>query len=145
MESTASPQSNAKVVIITALISALSTVSISVVPKLIGDSDPPPQIAKLAALEKPAWRISGSVVRDVASREPMTNAGVYLVRDPVAVATTNDTGRFAFPDVAPGNYSIIVRDQSDPRSCGRGLIIETDPPAGEIEVQGARIHYRIDD
>lgn len=145
METPSAPHSNAKVVIVTALISALSTMSIAIVPKLVGDTEvtnPPPVV--VAA--KPAWRISGSVVGAGAGREPLTNAGVYLVRDPVAVATTNDTGRFVFPDVAPGNYSIIVRDQTgDLQSCGRGLIIETDPPAGEIEVQGARINYRIDD
>jgi hypothetical protein len=66
----------------------------------------------LAQTQQPPGSISG-IVRSDSSGQPLRRAQVLLVPvesgGPSPVETTDETGKFSFPTVAPGSYSITVR------------------------------------
>jgi carboxypeptidase family protein len=84
--------------------------------------------------------ISGTVRSDDGARL-LTGYDVYLLAEGnnLLAATTDDAGKFTFLGVPAGVYSIVVRDSSNGRS-GKGLL---DDPGGEVQVIGAKVKYRI--
>jgi hypothetical protein len=162
-EEPASSMQNPKLVLGTALITALTTLGVSfigVVPQLrSGDKQELAQLRK----EFEDFRARAGVVGTSGSDEPrldtnktliisgtvrsedgarlLTGYDVYLLAEGnnLLTATTDDAGKFIFQGVPSGVYSIVVRDSSNGRS-GKGLL---DDPAGEVQVIGAKVKYRI--
>ncbi|MDT7603847.1 MAG: Carboxypeptidase regulatory-like domain [Acidobacteriota bacterium] len=122
-----SPAQNSKVLIITAIITAMTTIGVSfvgVVPQLRGHdtgtisdlqkelktlkesvSVPPPVIPSSKRLY-----IDGSVKS--LTGKPLNGIDVFLLPDAKAEFSTktDDSGRFSFADIPNGRYSIIVRE-----------------------------------
>ena len=84
--------------------------------------------------------ISGTVRSDDGARL-LSGCDVYLLAEGnnLLAATTDDAGKFTFQGVPAGVYSIVVRDSSNGKS-GKGLL---DDPGGEVHVIGAKVKYRI--
>jgi len=84
--------------------------------------------------------ISGTVKSEDGVRL-LTGYDVYLLAEgnKLLAATTDDVGKFTFQGVPAGVYSIVVRDSSSGKS-GKGLL---DDPGGEVHVIGAEVKYRI--
>src|SRR5262245_16439021 len=84
--------------------------------------------------------ISGTVRSDDGARL-LTGYDIYLLPEGnnLLAATTDDAGKFAFQGVPAGVYSIVVRDSSNGRS-GKGLL---DSTSDEVQVIGARVKYHI--
>jgi len=144
-----------KLVLGTAVITALTTLGVSfigIVPQLrSSDKQELRQLRnEVDAMKSPKGSvgttgestliISGTVRSDDGARL-LTGYDVYLLPEGnnLLAATTDDAGKFAFHGVAEGVYSIVVRDSSNGRS-GKGLL---DDPAGEVQVIGAKVKYRI--
>jgi hypothetical protein len=84
--------------------------------------------------------ISGTVRSDDGARL-LTGYDIYLLPEGnnLLAATTDDAGKFTFHGVPIGVYSIVVRDSSNGRS-GKGLL---DSTSDEVQVIGARVQYHI--
>ncbi len=108
---------NPKLVVITALITAITSIGVSVVgifPQLQARTLKPEQgVAGIAEKISPPtekWSIRGAVV-DSASKSPVKNADVVLV--PITgqnIANTDTDGSFELSGVPAGTYSLIVRE-----------------------------------
>ena len=98
-----------------------------------------------AAAPAQSWSVEGEIVGAV-SPEPV-KAEVYLMpAGSGLVHITDDSGRFVFDDVPTGRYWILVRaSESQPKSCGRGLIDEIGVASStsELSVSGAHVKYKI--
>lgn len=154
-----SPGQNSRVLIVTAIITAVTTIGVSfigIVPQL--RSEDRKEVAQLkqefddfkqkaAALPNPASisadkkiAINGTVRSEDGVRLLM-GYDIYLLPEGnnLLTAKTDDTGRFTFQAVPPGVYSIIVRDSSNGKS-GKALL---DDAGEEVQVIGAKVKYRI--
>ena len=151
---------NPKLLLGTAVITALTTIGVSfigIVPQLrSGDKQELAQLRKdfedfreragvvgTSGSDEPRLDrliISGTVRSDDGLRL-LTGYDVYLLAEGnnLLAATTDDAGKFTFQGVPAGVYSIVVRDSSNGRS-GKGLL---DDPGGEVHVIGAKVKYRI--
>lgn len=107
---------NPKLVVITALITAVTSIGVSVVgifPQLQARTIHPERAAattadKTLATEK--WSIRGAVV-DSESKTPVKNADVVLV--PMTgqnISSTGNDGSFELSGVPEGTYALIVRE-----------------------------------
>jgi hypothetical protein len=155
------PAQNARVLIITAAITSITTIAVSfmgIVPQLRSQDQKAldelrEQVKGLQETQetklKPAPKdaptekrvsISGTVKNDDGSK-PLGGYDVYLLPETnnMFTAKTDDTGRFTLQGVPDFTYSIIVRDSTNGRS-GKGLLDDT---GDEVQVIGARIKYRI--
>ncbi|HVF59704.1 MAG TPA: hypothetical protein VNJ70_07845 [Thermoanaerobaculia bacterium] len=107
-----------KVVVYTALISAVSTIAVSfmgVIPMLRSDEPSAPNAPlqssmltspKATATEPPIWRIEGKVHNDTVSEH--VGAELFLVRADSLKAHTDAAGRFVFDEVPEGYYWLQV-------------------------------------
>ena len=131
---------NAKVIVLTALISAGSTVAVAVVGVL-------PQLQVLQG-STATLSLSGELSRNGSTEKPMP-AELYLLSTsaPDSITRTDDNGRFRFDNVLPGTYWIVVSDlASEVKRSVRVLITaEGTVPSAEIPVDDALIRYSIDD
>jgi hypothetical protein len=152
------PAQNARVLIITAAITSITTIAVSfmgIVPQLRSQDQKAlqeltEQVKDLKeAKDKPASKdaptekrvsISGTV-KNADGSKPLGGYDVYLLQETnnMFTAKTDDTGRFTLQGVPDFTYSIIVRDSTNGRS-GKGLLDDT---GDEVQVIGARIKYRI--
>jgi len=108
-----------KTVIITALISAVSTIAVAVLPGMLVHEDNPGNPRHEAPAD-PRWRISGSVVDD-ATDKPV-GAQLFLLKSD-SVRSTDDGGKFVFDPVPEGIYLIQVEvGDSQGKSSNRYLI-----------------------
>jgi len=153
-----SSSQNSKVLIITAAMTALTTIFVSfigIVPQL--RSADKAEVEKLkrdveemkarssridltaAPTGKPI-SITGSVQSEDGKR-PLIGYDIYLLPegDNQLIAKTDDTGRFSFRAVPHTVYSIIVRDSSNGKS-GRALL---EDDGEEVQVIGAKVRYRV--
>ena len=161
-EGPTSSTQNPKLVLGTAVITALTTIGVSfvgIVPQLrSGDRQELAQLKKdfedfreragvigTSGTDEPrvdaneTMIISGTVRSDDGTRL-LTGYDVYLLAEGNnLLATTDDAGKFTFQGVPAGVYSIVVRDSSNGRS-GKGLL---DNASGEVQVIGAKVKYRI--
>lgn len=161
-EGPTSSTQNPKLLLGTAVITALTTIGVSfigIVPQLrSGDKQELAQLRRdfesfreragvvgTSGSDEPKLDtkktliISGTVRSDDGARL-LTGYDVYLLAEGNnLLATTDDVGKFTFHDVPSGVYSIVVRDASNGRS-GKGLL---DDPGGEVQVIGAKVKYRI--
>jgi hypothetical protein len=164
-EGPTSSTQNPKLVLGTALITALTTIGVSfvgIVPQLrSGDKQALADLRKdVEELRGTAGAVgtSGTEEPRVDTRKTLTISGtvrsndgiqlltgydVYLLAEGnnLLAATTDDAGKFTFQGVPAGVYSIVVRDSSNGRS-GKGLL---DDPSGEVQLIGAKVKYRIQD
>ena len=152
------PAQNSKVLIITAAITAITTIGVSfigIVPQLrSGDKAEFDKLKK----EFEAMKAQGgptdtttssaekriSIVGTVNSEDgthPLIGYDIYLLPEGnnLLTAKTDDTGRFSFRAVPHTVYSIIVRDSSNGKS-GRALL---EDDGEEVQVIGARVRYRV--
>ena len=85
--------------------------------------------------------ISGTVRSDDGARL-LTGYDVYLLAEGnnVLAATTDDAGKFTFQRVPAGKYFIVIRDSSNGKS-GRGFL---DDLVGELQMIGAKVKYHIE-
>jgi Carboxypeptidase regulatory-like domain len=161
-EGPTSSTQNPKLVLGTAVITALTTIGVSfvgIVPQLrSGDRHALEELKKdvdelrgragsvgTSGTHEPrvdtnTMIISGTVRSDDGTRL-LTGYDVYLLAEGnnLLAATTDDAGKFTFQGVPAGVYSIVVRDSSNGRS-GKGLL---DDANGEVQVIGAKVKYRI--
>src|SRR5215510_4036196 len=158
-EGLTSSTQNPKLLLGTALITALTTIGVSfigIVPQLrSGDKqelaqlkkdfetfrDRGGQVGTTGSVDtKKTLSISGTVRSDDGARL-LTGYDIYLLPEGnnLLAATTDDAGKFSFQDVPSGVYSIVVRDSSNGRS-GKGLL---DSTTDEVQVIGARVKYHI--
>jgi hypothetical protein len=121
MMSDISTLQNPRLVVITALITAVTSIGVSVVgifPQLQARTMQPDKTittsaAKPAEITPPAqekWSIRGEVV-DSSSRQPVKNADVVLV--PMTgqnISITGNDGSFELSGVPAGTYALIVRE-----------------------------------
>ena len=154
-----SPVQNSRVLIITAAITAATTIGVSfigIVPQLrSGDRrevallkqefDDFRQRATAPANPAPTpadgkITINGTV-RSEDGKRLLMGYDIYLLPEGnnLLTAKTDDTGRFTFQAVPSGVYSIIVRDSSNGKS-GKALL---DDAGEEVQVIGAKVKYRI--
>lgn len=149
------PAQNSKVLIMTALITATTTVAVAFIgifpqmrnndtqtiqqlrdsigalqKKLEGGSEPPPE---------KKMTVNGTV-RTPDKKRTLSGVEVYLLPEGNndLTAKTDDNGNFTLSGVPEGVYSIIVREASG--QSGKGLL---DDDANEVSVIGAAINYRI--
>jgi hypothetical protein len=162
-EGSTSSTQNPKLVLGTAVITALTTIGVSfvgIVPQLrSGDRQELAQLKQdfedfrrgvgavgTTGVDEPGvdttktMIVSGTVRSDDGARL-LTGYDVYLLAEGnnLLAATTDDAGKFTFHGVPAGVYSIVVRDSSNGRS-GKGLLDEAN---GEVQVIGAKVKYRI--
>jgi len=153
----ASSSQNSKVLIITAAITAVTTIGVSfigIVPQLrSGDKAEVEKLRKdVEALKARNSQDSTpgpadkpiSITRSVKSEDgtrPLIGYDIYLLPEGEnqLIAKTDDTGRFSFRAVPHTVYSIIVRDSSNGKS-GRALL---EDDGEEVQVIGAKVHYRV--
>lgn len=107
---------NPKLVVITALITAVTSIGVSVVgifPQLQARTIHPEKAAATTAdktLPTEKWSIRGAVV-DSESKTPVKNADVVLV--PMTgqnISSTGNDGSFELSGVPEGTYALIVRE-----------------------------------
>ena len=158
-----SSNQNPKLVLGTAVITALTTIGVSfvgIVPQLrSGDRQELAQLKKDVAdlrgrtgvigtsgtdepeVDTKKTMIVSGIVRSDDGTRLLTGYDVYLLAEGnnLLAATTDDAGKFTFQGVPAGVYSIVVRDSSNGRS-GKGLL---DDASGEVQVIGAKVKYRI--
>ncbi len=139
---------NPKVVIGTALITALTTVAVSfigIVPQLRrGDKQELEKLKREQPVKPEVTKtmvVSGTL-RSVDGTKPLSGYDIYLLPEGnnLLTAKSDDGGRFMFPSVPDSMYSIVVRDSSNGTS-GKGLL---DEPSGEVRVIGAKVRYQIE-
>src|SRR5882672_8412474 len=115
---------NAKIAIVTGLITVLGTVAVSfvgIVPKLrSGDAQTIDQLQKdVDSLKKKSSRdiivpgkrmtVNGTV-RSKDGMQPLNAVEVYLIPlDSNLIGLTDDAGKFSIPGIPDGTYSVIVR------------------------------------
>jgi hypothetical protein len=141
---TSAPSGSAKTVVLTALISAFSTIAVAfmgVVPllmKSVGEKPPPTS-------PRETWNIEGSVARGGTTDEPLS-AEVFLVEAPGSdlMAVTDAQGRFVLKNVPPGEYWLVMRDlDSKAKSSGRWLL-DKDQALDSLKApDGTAIRYTV--
>lgn len=104
------PKQQTKTVLVTALISAVSTIAVSfiaILPVILKADGPRPvnSSAKVKTLTDLGWRISGRVLDD-ATDKPVS-AQLFLLKAD-SVRQTDDGGKFVFDHVPKGTYLIQV-------------------------------------
>ena len=149
------PAQNSRVLILTALITAATTVAVAFIgifpqlrnndaqtiqqlrdsigaleKKLEGTSEPPPE--KKMAVTGTVWAPD--------KKRTLNGVEVYLLPQDNndLTAKTDDNGNFTLNGVPDGVYSIIVRESNG--QSGKGLL---DDEQNEVSVIGAAIKYRI--
>jgi len=153
----AAPFANSKVLIITAAITAASTLGVSfigIVPQL--RSQDKAEVEKLKkdvedirkrggpaegpAISDKTVNITGTVKSEDGVRD-LKGYDIYLLPEGNGLLTTktDDAGKFTFHAVPHTVYSIIVRDSTNGKS-GRGLL---DDDGEEVQVIGAKVRYRV--
>lgn len=151
---------NARVLIVTALITAVTTIVVAFVgvfPQLRGGDREAikalqenvnaltnklavvdPRSDPAAAAKK--MSVSGTVFTSRDKSATLGGMDVYLLpEDYQLIGQTDDTGRFSISDVPVGQYSIILRDPTRGQS---GKVLLDDPPA-EVSVMGKWVKYHI--
>jgi len=145
------PAQNSKILILTALITASTTVAVAFIgifPQLRNnDAQIIQQLKddlqkKQGGAEPPAEKkmtVTGTVWTPDKKRT-LNGVEVYLLPEGNndLTAKTDDNGNFTLSGVPDGVYSIIVREASG--KSGKGLL---DDDANEVSVIGAAIKYRI--
>ena len=139
-----SSQSNAKTIIVTAIISAAATVLVSfigVLPQLRkGDHDAPKQpVTASPPATGDRWTISGVVTKG--DRTPVSNAEVYLLPATGAenITATDDRGGFVFENMPLRPYWIVTRDNSSGNSSR--VLMGADNKDGVIQLAGSVITF----
>lgn len=142
----ASPQT--KTVVVTALISAVSTIAVSliaVLPALKAEKSTPSVLQEQKKVGEPRWRIEGKVLNGGAS-DQVGAAQLFLLRTD-SLTQTDDGGKFAFDRVPEGTYLIQVEvgDAQGKRRSNRFLIgpstdaddeLKSDDGGPSIEILG---------
>ena len=149
------PSQNSKVLIMTALITAATTVAVAFIgifPQMRNnDTQTIQQLQNaIGALQKKLegggqappekkMTVTGTV-RTPDKKHTLNGVEVYLLPEGNndLTAKTDDNGNFTLSGVPDGVYSIIVREASG--QSGKGLL---DDDANEVSVIGAAINYRI--
>jgi hypothetical protein len=141
-----SSQSNAKTIIVTAIISAAATVLVSfigILPQLKkGDHDAP---KPTATTSPPAtgdrWTITGVVTKGDST--PVSNAEVYLLPATGAenITATDDKGGFVFENMPLRPYWIVTRDNSSGSS--NRVLMGGDNKDGVIHLTGSVITFHL--
>jgi hypothetical protein len=142
---------NAKLVIVTTLITGLITLAtafIGIIPSLrSGDLKQIEQLnQKINSLTPKVpvpvktMGITGTV-RSEDNTKILVGYDVYLLPEsyPLLSARTDDNGKFTLEAIPADMYSIIVRDANDGKS-GKALL---DGDAAEVQMNGARVAYQI--
>lgn len=156
-EPTSSTQ-NPKLLLGTAVITALTTIAVSfigIVPQLrSGDKQELAQLREYFKGRAGVVGTSGSgepgddtktliisgTVRSDDGLRLLAGYDVYLLAaGNNLVTTTDDAGKFTFQRVPAGKYFIVIRDSSNGKS-GRGFL---DDLVGELQMIGAKVKYRI--
>lgn len=150
---------NPKLVVITALITAITSIGVSVVGIF-------PQLQARTHAEKPAvtptassagkalstekWSIRGAVV-DSDSKSPVKNADVVLVpMNGQNIASTGTDGSFELSGVPEGTYALIVREPSGgsrvmfPQKNQDGTDMMSGEAPGQKDRPKTFISYKID-
>jgi hypothetical protein len=158
-EASTGKQQNSRVVMATALMTALTTIGVSfigIVPQLRRqDTDTIKELRQEFNLLREKSNASANTtpavpykkisihgtVRSEDGTRPLNGVEVYLMPegDNLLTAKTDDSGVFNFTQIPSGTYSIIIRDSAHGKS-GKGLL---DEDGDEIRVIGAKIKYRI--
>jgi Carboxypeptidase regulatory-like domain len=106
---------NPRLVVLTALITAVTSIAVSIVgifPQL--HSRTIPQVTATTAPTPPAaekWTIRGEV-KDRTSKKPVKGADVVLVTmTPQSISNTGNDGSFELSGVPAGTYALVVREQ----------------------------------
>lgn len=125
---------SAKVVILTALISAVA----SIVVAFIGIV--PIWYQKKTPVPSANFSITGKIVSH--EKKPLKNADVYLIAATGSefMATTDDYGQFAFEKIPTMSYWIVVRDNESGKSSR--VLIQKEHATGEINVMEALLTYQ---
>ena len=151
---------NPKVLIITALITAVTTILVAFVgifPQLRGGDreaiktlqDNVTALTQKLALVNPRedpsaaqkkMSVSGTVYTSPTKNATLKGLDIYLLPDGYKLTTqADDSGQFTFPEVPFGEYSIILRDPHREKS-GK---VRLEDPREEISVMGAWVKYHI--
>src|SRR5262245_39060842 len=151
-EGSTSSTQNPRLILVTALITALTTLGVSfigILPQLRrGDKEEvaQPKNERPAGITGTKTLIISGTVRSADGARLLTGYELYLsAPSNNLVATTDDAGKFTFQGVPAGAYHIVDRDSSTGRS-GRGLLDELrgqEDGVGEVDVIGAKVNYRI--
>src|SRR5262245_14727933 len=141
-EGSTSSTQNPRLILVTALITALTTLGVSfigILPQLRrGDKE---EVQPVGSTGTKTLIIRGTVRSDDGARL-LTGYDVYLLAaSDNFVTTTDDAGKFTFQGVPDSSYFIVIRDSSNGKS-GRGFL---DGPVGEVQMIGAKVKYRIQD
>jgi hypothetical protein len=148
---------NSKVLIITAAITAVTTIGVSfigIVPQL--RSADKAEVEKLRKDVEDIRKRNNTAERPATSDKTITITGTVKSEDGVRsligydiyllpegnnllTAKTDDAGKFTFHAVPHTVYSIIVRDSSNGKS-GRALL---EDDGEEVQVIGAKVRYRV--
>jgi len=139
-EGSTSSTQNPRLILVTALITALTTLGVSfigILPQLRrGDKEEVQPVGTTG----PKTLIIRGTVRSDDGAQLLTGYDVYLLAaGNNLVTTTDDAGKFTFQGVPEGKYFIVVRDSSNGKS-GRGFL---DDLVGEVQMIGAKVKYRI--
>lgn len=158
--STSSSAQNPKVLIATALITAVTMIGVSFVgifPQLrSNDTKKYDQLQQqfedfkqkaavttngLNVSQDKKMAVNGTVFSAPDRKRTLNGVEIYLLPEGnnLLTAKTDDSGRFSLPDLPRGTYSIIVRDSAEGKS-GKGLL---DDSGYEVTVIGASITYHI--
>jgi len=153
----AAPAQNSKVLILTALITASTTVAVAFIgifPQIrnsdaqtiqrlqdgMNELEKKLQSAGAGPAPEKKMNVNGTVYSALDHKRTLAGVEVYLLPEGnnFLTAKTDDNGNFTLNGVPDGMYSIIVRESSG--QSGKGLL---DDDADEVSVIGALIKYRI--
>lgn len=124
-----------KVIIITAIISAITAIAVA----LIGIAPALHDRESQKSVQQEECTISGKIIS--AGGDPLKNAEIYLIRATGSdrMATTDDKGKFTFSKIPDAAYWVVVRNVVSGKASR--VLISKDDSAGEIEVVHSLLHY----